>query len=232
VLVGTSSTGVPVYLRDLVSTWRGYESPTQYLNYLTYRDASGAGTATARSPWPSRCARGADRRVRQGRGRGIAGVRPQLPPDLIVERTSDQPRQVNELVSLLMGSLWEAIALVVIVALVGFWDWRAAMLMAASIPLTLALSFGIVQIMGIDIQQVSIATLIIALGLLVDMPVVAGDAIKRELGQGSPRSLASWIGPSSSRRRSSSLPSPTSSPTCRSCCSPATRTSSSTACRS
>jgi multidrug efflux pump subunit AcrB len=84
----------------------------------------------------------------------------------------------------------------VIVALVGFWDWRAAMLMAASIPLTLALSFGIVQVMGIDIQQVSIATLIIALGLLVDMPVVAGDAIKRELGHGSPRSLASWIGPS------------------------------------
>src|SRR5581483_10212552 len=41
----------------------------------------------------------------------------------------------------------------------------------------------------------SIATLIIALGLLVDMPVVAGDAIKRELGSGSPRDLASWIGP-------------------------------------
>ena len=82
-----------------------------------------------------------------------------------------------------------------IVALVGFWDWRAALLMAASIPLTLALTFGIVQVLGIDIQQVSIATLIIALGLLVDMPVVAGDAIKRELGQGSPRSLAAWIGP-------------------------------------
>ena len=95
----------------------------------------------------------------------ISGVRPQLPPDLIVERTSDQPQQVAELVSLLMGSLWEAIALVVIVALVGFWDWRAAMLMAASIPLTLAMAFGICQVMGIDIQQVSIATLIIALGL-------------------------------------------------------------------
>jgi multidrug efflux pump len=197
VLVGMSSTGVPVYLRDLVSTWRGYESPTQYLNYLTYRDASGT--------WRRNRAITLAVQMRSGEQIGefgkavdaaIAGVRPQLPLDLIVERTSDQPRQVNELVSLLMGSLWEAIALVVIVALVGFWDWRAAMLMAASIPLTLALSFGIVKIMGIDIQQVSIATLIIALGLLVDMPVVAGDGIKRELGQGSPRSLASWIGPS------------------------------------
>ncbi len=85
--------------------------------------------------------------------------------------------------------------LVVIVALIGFWDWRAAALMAASIPLTLAMTFGIIHVLNIDIQQVSIATLIIALGLLVDMPVVAGDAIKRELGSGSPRSLASWIGP-------------------------------------
>ena len=220
VQVGTSSTGVPVYLRDLVSTWRGYQSPTQYLNYLTYRDASGT--------WQRNRAITLAVQMRSGEQIGafgkavdaaIAGVRPQLPPDLIVERTSDQPRQVAELVSLLMGSLWEAIALVVIVALVGFWDWRAAMLMAASIPLTLAMAFGICQVMGIDIQQVSIATLIIALGLLVDMPVVAGDAIKRELGQGSPRSLASWIGPTQARaRRSSSPPSPTSSPTCRSCC--------------
>ena len=116
--------------------------------------------------------------------KALANVRPQLPADLIVARTSDQPRQVKELVSLLMGSLYEAIVLVVIVALVGFWDWRAAMLMAASIPLTLAMTFGIVHVLGIDIQQVSIATLIIALGLLVDMPVVAGDAIKRELGSG------------------------------------------------
>ena len=86
-----------------------------------------------------------------------------------------------------MGSLYEAIVLVVIVALVGFWDWRAAALMAASIPLTLAMTFGIVHVLNIDIQQVSIATLIIALGLLVDMPVVAGDAIKRELASGSPQ---------------------------------------------
>jgi multidrug efflux pump subunit AcrB len=196
VLVGRSSTGVPVYLRDLVTTWRGYESPTQYLNYLTYRDASGA--------WHRNRAITLAVQMRSGEqiaefGKAVdaalAGVRPQLPPDLVVERTSDQPRQVAELVNLLMGSLYEAIALVVLVALVGFWDWRAAMLMAASIPLSLAMAFGVVQVMGIDIQQVSIATLIISLGLLVDMPVVAGDAIKRELAHGSPRSLASWLGP-------------------------------------
>ena len=196
VLVGASPTGVPVYLRDLVETSRGYESPRRYLNYMVSREPNGN--------WHRNRAITLAVQMRSGEQIGrfgeqvdkaLATVRPTLPPDLIVARTSDQPRQVHELVSLLMSSLYEAIVLVVIVALIGFWDWRAAALMAASIPLTLAMTFGIVHTLNIDIQQVSIATLIIALGLLVDMPVVAGDAIKRELASGSPRDLASWMGP-------------------------------------
>ena len=196
VLVATSSTGVPVYLRDLVDISRAYQTPTRYLNYMTTRDANGK--------WHRNRAITLAVQMRTGEQIGkfgdevdaaLANVRRQLPPDLIISRTSDQPKQVNELVSLLMESLYEAIGLVVIVALVGFWDWRAAMLMAASIPLTLAMAFGVCHVIHIDIQQVSIATLIISLGLLVDMPVVAGDAIKRELGAGTPRELASWIGP-------------------------------------
>jgi multidrug efflux pump subunit AcrB len=49
--------------------------------------------------------------------------------------------------------------------------------------------------LGIDLQQVSVATLIIALGLLVDVPVVSGDGIKRGLAEGLPRSVAAWLGP-------------------------------------
>ena len=196
VLVGASPTGVPVYLRDLVDISRAYQTPTRYLNYMVSREADGN--------WHRNRAITLAVQMRSGEqiakfgaavDKALATVRPTLPPDLIMARTSDQPRQVHELVSLLMSSLYEAIVLVVIVALVGFWDWRAAMLMAASIPLTLAMTFGIIHVLDIDIQQVSIATLIIALGLLVDMPVVAGDAIKRELGSGSPRDLASWLGP-------------------------------------
>ncbi|MGA9998663.1 MAG: efflux RND transporter permease subunit, partial [Candidatus Acidiferrales bacterium] len=52
-----------------------------------------------------------------------------------------------------------------------------------------------VYMLGIDLQQVSIASLIIALGLLVDVPVVSGDGIKRHLAEGFPRSVACWLGP-------------------------------------
>jgi multidrug efflux pump subunit AcrB len=67
--------------------------------------------------------------------------------------------------------------------------------MAISIPLTLAMTFGMMDVLGVDIQQVSIASLIIALGLLVDDPVVAIDAIKRELDTGKSRLVAAWLGP-------------------------------------
>ena len=93
-----------------------------------------------------------------------------MPEDLIFARTSDQPLQVEESIDLFMTSLYEAIAFVVIIALIGFWEWRSALLMAISIPVTLAMTFGMMHVLGIDLQQVSIATLIIALGLLVDDP--------------------------------------------------------------
>jgi multidrug efflux pump subunit AcrB len=125
----------------------------------------------------------------------LSQLRPILPADLILAHTSDQPLQVKENIHLFMRALIEAIILVVLVSLLGFWEWRLALIMALAIPITLAMTFGIVDMLGIDLQQVSIATLIIALGLLVDVPVVSGDGIKRHLAEGFPRSIACWLGP-------------------------------------
>ena len=125
----------------------------------------------------------------------LAAVRQYLPEDLVIARTSDQPLQVKENISLFMDALYEAILLVVLVSWLGFWEWRSALLMAISMPVTLAMTFGAMYLLGIDIQQVSVATLIIALGLLVDDPVLAGDSIKRALAEGHPRVIAAWLGP-------------------------------------
>src|SRR5256712_12684402 len=93
-----------------------------------------------------------------GVDQALDDLRPRLPEDLVIARTSDQPLQVTESVDLFMKSLYEAIVLVVLVALVGFWEWRTALLMALSIPLTLAMTFGMMDTLGIDLQQVSIAS--------------------------------------------------------------------------
>ena len=196
VIIGVSSSNSPVYLRDLVDISRTYQSPPTFLNYLTWRDPQGQ--------WIRSRAISLGINMRSGQqidlfGRHVQekldGIRHYLPDDLVIVPTSSQPVQVKEQIDLFMDALYEAIGLVVIVSLIGFWEWRSAVLMAISIPITLAMTFGVIYVLGIDIQQVSVASLIIALGLLVDDPVVAGDSIKRMLAEGQPRIIAPWLGP-------------------------------------
>src|SRR5215469_14039963 len=198
VIIGTSASAAhsPVYLRDLVDISRGYQSPPRYLNYFTWRAPDGRWH---RSRAVTVAVQMKDGEQIDAFGRSVdqtlLALRQYLPNDLILARTSDQPLQVKENIGLFMDALYEAIGLVVFVSLIGFWEWRSALLMAISIPITLAMTFGMMYLMGIDIQQVSVATLIIALGLLVDDPVVAGDSIKRMLSEGHPNVVAAWLGP-------------------------------------
>jgi multidrug efflux pump subunit AcrB len=196
VIVGASHAGAPLYLRDLVQVAREYQTPPSYVNYFSWPDPSGQWRRSRAVTLAVEMRAGAKiGEFGQAVDSALAQLRDRLPEDLVMARTSDQPRQVRESVDLFMDSLVEAIVLVVIVALIGFWEWRSALVMALAIPLTLAMTFGMMAVLGIDLQQVSIASLIIALGLLVDDPVVAGDAIKRDLATGHPPLIASWLGP-------------------------------------
>jgi multidrug efflux pump subunit AcrB len=56
-----------------------------------------------------------------------------------------------------------------------------------AIPLTVAMTLVGMQMLHSPLQQISIAALIIALGMSVDVPVVASDGINRELHLGEPR---------------------------------------------
>ena len=196
VAVSATSEGAPVYLRDLVQISRGYQAPAQYLNYYTWRDSNGRWQRS-RAITLAIYMRDKQQIARFGGSVNskLSDLRQILPADLILAHTSDQPLQVKENIHLFLRALLEAIILVVIVSLLGFWEWRLALIMALAIPITLAMTFGIVYMLGIDLQQVSIATLIIALGLLVDVPVVSGDGIKRGLAEGLPRTVACWLGP-------------------------------------
>src|SRR6266404_3639225 len=196
IVVTTAAAGTPVYLRDLVDISRGYQSPANYLNYYTWQDADGHWR---RSRAVTIAIYMRDQKQIAKFGESIEAKLAQLhrilPTDLITVHTSDQPLQVKENIHLFLRALDEAIILVVIVSLIGFWEWRLALIMALAIPITLAMTFGVVYMLGIDLQQVSVATLIIALGLLVDVPVVSGDGIKRGLANGLPRGVAAWLGP-------------------------------------
>jgi len=110
VIVGASKAGAPLYLRDMVDVSREYRTPATYVNYFSTADSSGQ--------W--RRSRGVTLSVEMRAGSKIgefghavdstlARVRDRLPEDLVMARTSDQPRQVEESVDLFMDSLVEAI---------------------------------------------------------------------------------------------------------------------------
>ncbi len=183
-------------MRDIFEISRGYEDPPRFLNFYTWRDSDGKWRRSRAITLAVTMRAGAQvGRFGEAIDNELTKLKQRLPDDLILARVSDQPQQVRESMGLFMRCLFEAVVLVILVALVGFRQWRPAVLVGASIPITLAMTFGMMQMLGLDLQQVSITTLIVVLGLLVDDPVVAGAAIRNELANGHEPGVASWLGP-------------------------------------
>ena len=114
--------------------------------------------------------------------------------DVIVARTSDQPRQVEENIDLFMNALYEAIILVVFVSAIGFWDWRSALLMALSIPITLAMSLGMAAVLGLSAAGRHRHTHD-RVGLAGRQPRRGGRCDQARTWAGHPPQIASWLGP-------------------------------------
>ena len=112
-----------------------------------------------------------------------------LPPDLAVEVVNDLPRQVDGLVQSFIANLWQAIAIVLLVAWL-MMGLRPALIMATAVPLSMIGSFVLMPLFGVELEQFSIASLIIALGLIVDNAIVVSDNCARLLGEGLDRKEA------------------------------------------
>lgn len=195
-VIATAPDGTPTYLRDAVTVVRGYENPIGY-HYLHYTRGPGE-----RELLPRRAVL-VSVEMREGTKIGafyedvktcLRGFNSQLPAGAEVSALSNQPESVNQRISLFIHSFIEAVVIVVLVALL-LMDWRSAIVMAAAIPLSVAMTFGGMHLLGIPLHQISIAGLIIALGMLVDVPVVVSDGINRELHHGETPVRAGWLGP-------------------------------------
>lgn len=213
-VVGQSREGTPIYLRDVFEVRRGYENPIEFSTSVLSRGHRGAGTggpaggggavASGVKALPDeRRAVMVAVEMKEGRiirdfaaeaDRAAEGLRRRLPEGMEIEKLSDQPGAVAARVGHFLTCFAEAVGVVILVALI-LMEWRSALVVAAAIPLTVALTFIGMQLLGIPLHQISIAALIIALGMLVDDPVVASDAINRELASGRSRADGAWRGP-------------------------------------
>lgn len=102
----------------------------------------------------------------------MAEIGAELPIGIEVHKVADQPHVVDESVGHFIRALVEAVVIVLAVSFVSL-GMRAGFVVSLSIPLVLAMTFVILDIMGITLQRISLGALIIALGLLVDDAMIA-----------------------------------------------------------
>lgn len=101
-------------------------------------------------------------------------VEQSIPPDIGIEYISDQSGNVTAKIEQVLSNVIGAVVIVVIVVylVVGF---RSAMVMAANIPVVVLAAIALVTLFGVQLEQISLASIIIALGLLVDNAVQVCD---------------------------------------------------------
>ena len=122
----------------------------------------------------------------------MEAISAKLPYGIDVVKVADQSAVVKDAVSGFIRVLIEAIAIVLAVSFLSL-GTRAGLVVAASIPIVLAMTFVGMEIAGIGLQRISLGALIIALGLLVDDAMITVEAMVSKLEEGWDRKrAAAW----------------------------------------
>jgi len=162
-------------LRDIATVSRGYVDPPQSLFRVDGQPA--IGLAIAMRDGGDVLALGENVEA------AVARITADLPVGITPVLVANQPQVVDTAIGEFMESLWQAIAIILVVSFVAL-GGRAGLIVALSFPLTLAIVFPIMQIADIDLQRISLGALIIALSLLVDNAMTTIDVVTVRLEAG------------------------------------------------
>ncbi|MBP0441474.1 efflux RND transporter permease subunit [Tianweitania sediminis] len=162
-------------LSDVADIRRGYVDPPSSL--FRYNGEPAIGLAVGMKAGANLLAFGEELNHEMDR------IVAELPVGIGVHLVSDQPQVVEEAVSGFTTALFEAIAIVLVVSFVSL-GFRAGLVVAVAIPLTLAITFLVMEYLGISLQRISLGALIIALGLLVDDAMIAVEMMVARLEAG------------------------------------------------
>lgn len=181
-IVGKIDGKLPVKLKDLpITIERRYEEPFKSLTSLTTpSNVSNRALVIGVSMKSGRNISTMNEQINEVLSRLHETV---IPPDVSLKRINDLPRQVSTRIVDFEISLMEGVLIVLAVALFAM-GWRPALIMATAVPLSMIGSFAVVRYFGIDLEQFSIASLIIALGMVVDNAIVVTDNVVRLIHQG------------------------------------------------
>jgi multidrug efflux pump subunit AcrB/outer membrane protein TolC len=121
----------------------------------------------------------------------LAATQRELPPGVIITRVADQPNVVKTSVGHFLRDFGLAIVSVILVTML-LLPLRVATVAAISIPVCIAMTLGVLNAMGIQLQTVSLAGLVVVLGMVVDNAIVVIDDHVEKLDHGLDAWTAAW----------------------------------------
>ena len=116
----------------------------------------------------------------------LAAFQEELPEDVTIFRITDQSQVVSDSVYNFLRELLIAICAVIIVVVL-LLPLRVAMVAASTIPITIFISLGLFYAFDIELNTVTLAALIVTLGMIVDNSIVIIDSYLEKLGEGMSR---------------------------------------------
>ncbi len=190
------ATGAASTLRlgDLADVRRDYADPPAVLVRHQGRQVIALGVSMAKG--------GDIVRMGQELQAAVARMQVDLPAGISIHRIQDQPRAVSRSVGEFVGVLVEAVLIVLVVSFLslglhrkrgrfGFGiDIWPGLVVGITIPLVLAITFVAMYYWGVGLHKISLGSLIIALGLLVDDAIIAVEMMVRKLEEGYDRARA------------------------------------------
>jgi multidrug efflux pump subunit AcrB len=170
------TTGQPVYIRDLANVHRTYKDPD---NYVRMNGEPAILLSVEMHEGNNIDDLGKDLTAK------LAGIQAGFPPDVKLDLVANQPKMVHERVQDFMREFGIAIIAVILVTII-LLPLRVALVAAIAIPTSIAMTFSTLPLFHVEIQQVSIAALIIVLGMVVDNAIVIVDNYIELLDHGVP----------------------------------------------
>ena len=110
----------------------------------------------------------------------------ELPADVRIERIADQAKVVGDSVSSFLRDLFVSMAVIIVVMMLLF-PFRSAVVAAVTIPLSTFVSIGVMYACGIPLNTVTLAALVVVLGMIVDNSIVVIDGYLDYLRRGHSR---------------------------------------------
>ncbi len=174
--------GRTLKLSDVATVERGYEDPATFMVRHQREPALLLGVVM-REGW-----NGLD--LGKALDAETASINAEMPLGMTLSKVTDQSVNISSAVDEFMIKFFVALLVVMVVCFVSM-GWRVGVVVAAAVPLTLAIVFVVMEASGKNFDRITLGSLILALGLLVDDAIIAIEMMVVKMEEGYDRIKAS-----------------------------------------